>query len=170
MNELPDYIALKVQKIYILNEAEKSALWGDGTWVREPDFVFYRHLGLKCFLKRDLTMGTWDGYCEVPSTHPWEQLRGVDLPCTVHGGVRCFDHNPYIMLKNRFIGFHCAHFGDIIPSSNVEIKDHLENLKKGIPKIKISKFPATYKTFSFCMSECIKMAQQVHEAGNKKDE
>ena len=83
----------------------------------EGDFKQFRYLGFECFAKRG-PVGAWCGYVKIPKSHPvfGEDCDSIDID--VHGGLSFSD----IALPNYpsetgwYIGFDCAHAGDLCPS------------------------------------------------------
>lgn len=95
----------------------------------EPNFKRFRHRGLNCFIVRHPVMGHLCGYVQVPrgtklerhlrkadrnkvSAYDSHRLRGID----VHWGLSfCGSSRHYRMKKGIWLGFDCAHLGDVIP-------------------------------------------------------
>src|SRR5260370_13368695 len=106
-------------------EIDRSA-WGPGPWDDEPDRVEWRSQGFPCLMVRS-PMGSWCGYVGVSWTHPWFH-RHYDSVYghTAHGGLTyaasCSD-NPFVChvpapgepKRIWWVGFDCAHFGDLVP-------------------------------------------------------
>lgn len=42
-----------------------------GDWNDEPDFMGWRHKGVKCYLARENLIGIWQGYIIYDYNHPW---------------------------------------------------------------------------------------------------
>lgn len=110
--------------------------WGVGPWQDEPDRIEWRDetTGLPCLMRRS-PLGAWCGYVALPPGHPWHGLDISDAPdaahCAAHGSLTfaapCMeDDRP---LRERvchvpqpgesddvwWLGFDCAHAGDIMP-------------------------------------------------------
>lgn len=87
-----------------------------GPWWGEPDRVEWPHdSGLRCLALRG-PAGAWCGYVGVPKGHP---LHGADysgLPVEVHGGLT-FAGQLLDVDGGWWLGFDCAHAGDVSPSS-----------------------------------------------------
>ena len=79
--------------------------------------------GLNGLLRKAEHLATWCGYVEVPERHP---LHGADLyegnrvndlmNLEVHGGVTFADEINGVY----YIGFDCAHAGDLVPAYEFE--------------------------------------------------
>lgn len=98
--------------------------WGTGPWDDEPDRKEWQSRGFPCLARRNI-MGAWCGYVAVPPGHPWhgKDIYGVDV--NVHGGPTyaaacdgediCHKPPPGEPDDVWWIGFDCAHAGDLIP-------------------------------------------------------
>jgi len=97
-------------------EVDKSE-WPSGVWHTEPDEHHWEHAGFKCMVLRP-RLGHLCGYIGVEEGHP---LYGVSYDdvykqhgVRVHGGLTFSDQ--YEWLGNTWwIGFDCAHLGDLSP-------------------------------------------------------
>ena len=104
--------------------ADKSAKFGAGPWVDEPDRVEWRHEGFACLMVRQQEAGHWCGYVGVPPGHPWHGKRDVDIDARVHGGVTygepcdglvCHVPEPGEPEHLWWVGFDCSHAFDLRP-------------------------------------------------------
>ena len=100
--------------------------WGDGPWTSEPDHLNFEAHGLPCMLNRT-NMGNWCGYVAVPPGHPAHGKGYDDVDVHVHGGltyaeacqgVLCHVPKPGEPDNVWWLGFDCAHLGDLVPSMN----------------------------------------------------
>jgi hypothetical protein len=139
--------------------------WGRGPWQKEPDRFEWKHKGFPCLAVRHPRMGQWCGYVAVPPGHPY-----YEKPCDecadidVHGGLTYADHcNRHICHVPApgepddvwWLGFDCAHAGDVIPSMN-------EFIPKGITCMTVkSPFGETYKTLRYVVNEVNNLAHQL---------
>lgn len=114
--------------------------WGPGEWDGEPDKAQWTdpETGLPCLAVRHDRSGHWCGYVGVPGDHPilsapatdWGDNAVQELPC--HGGVtygpspcqedaeRGVCHltsDPTDFEPAHWIGFDCAHSGDVSPGT-----------------------------------------------------
>jgi|GEM_PF-1567977 len=111
--------------------------WGPGAWHNEPDEEFYFERGYPCLILRKENTGHLCGYVGILKQES-EQYRidktincfGVTLhkefdydavPIDANGGITFFGRfDRFIPEKYRdkciFIGFDCAHAGDLVPS------------------------------------------------------
>jgi hypothetical protein len=144
--------------------------WGDGPWQNEADHVEFRHLGFPCIVHRVESHGGLCGYVAVPPGHPWH---GVDFERdsredgpTVHGGVtyadRCTGPVCHVPAPGEpddvwWIGFDCAHAGDISPALN---KHH--DMRWGVLAI-----GEEYRTVEYVRAECTRLAEQASAAADR---
>lgn len=135
--------------------------WGLGAWQGEPDKMQWidPSSGLDCLIVRGPS-GALCGYVGIPPVHPfYEQVDFEQL--RVHGGVTftgkctadehgiCHKH-PFASKDVWWIGFDCAHAGDITPA-------HLGNYYYHM-------FEAdTYKTIDYVKKEVEDLAKQLRE-------
>lgn len=102
-----------------------------GPWDNEPDRKEWNYLGYPCLIVRG-PMGALCGYVGLDSNHPWFNIANYDdIPAEVHGGITyaapCQDVICHTGDGNLlWIGFDCAHAGDIIPQMLAD------NLKYGL--------------------------------------
>jgi hypothetical protein len=171
---------------HTLTSDEKLHAWGYGEWVEEPDEGNFSHEGFSCkvirIIKNDGTNyifgGHWCGYIRIPEGHPWHGLddgdsyEGEAERPAVHGGItyRCTEND------GHWIGFDCAHSGDLTPSHEVfkkqmsELSDSyrasLQKLEEIEKSFKLTFRPPTYKNLSFVVEECKSLAKQALDAMN----
>jgi hypothetical protein len=151
----------------ILSHAERCAegrsLWPEGPWSSEPDRVEWdTAAGLRAIALRHASMGHWCGYVGVGPGHPWH---GVDLSADpdgvghpdVHGGITyseacagavCHVPAPGEAEALWWLGFDCAHSGDLSPYHR-----SLGAIAEFVPH-------GTYRTLAFVRSECERLAEQ----------
>ena len=112
--------------------------WGDGPWQDEPDKVQWKDeaTGLPCLAKRHGRAGHWCGYVGVPEGHPafgkdYDDVRVAtdDGWPDAHGGLTyaahcqegdeaeaiCHIPDPGEPDHVWWLGFDCAHSGDLSP-------------------------------------------------------
>lgn len=106
----------------------------------------WEHRGLKCVVRRSLSIGVWCGYVAVPEGHPAFGLDIWDSTFDVHGGVTFSnDSLPYEAKDGLWwIGFDTGHAGDILP-------------KVGRPQTP----GATYKDVAYVIQETNRLADQL---------
>lgn len=109
--------------------------WAEGPWTNEPDRVEWRTLGSE--LPRMVLRGprgSWCGYVGVPGGH-WAFGRTWEDDCIgvlqVHGGVtygsECAGEICHVPRAGEtdhvwWIGFDCAHAGDLLPGTDALIR------------------------------------------------
>lgn len=108
------------REILIEDRAEK---FGPGPWLDEPDRIEWRSGGFVCLMHRN-RMGAWCGYVGVGPGHPWHGKDDGDINAEVHGGITyadaCAGHICHVPEPGEpehlwWLGFDCAHGGDLIP-------------------------------------------------------
>ena len=127
-----------------------------GPWHEEPDYVELSILGFDCIIRR---VGVLDhegyiqdylcGYVGVAISHPWFKKDYQDGPydwVDVHGGITFTD----FMSKDKtiwYVGFDCAHLGDLIPGREEQFFEH-----------------SIYRSIDYVYSEVEKLAIQARKA------
>lgn len=158
--------------------------WGDGPWQTEPDRIEWEQHGMPCLMLRN-RMGAWCGYVAVNPGHrfygvgyssctkkPQCKKSKRDHYCdhtpgnllNVHGGITygntCKDHICHVPKPGQpdnvfWLGFDCAHGGDVIPSMN-------ELIPKGITCMTMrDPFGGTYKDVPYVKREVNRLAKQL---------
>jgi hypothetical protein len=106
--------------------------WGDGPWQVEPDLVEWRHeSGLPCLIVRSGT-GALCGYVGLPPTHRYfaREYSEIDERSS-HGGLtfagQCGGHICHVPAPDEshhvwWIGFDCAHYGDLAPALEAQTR------------------------------------------------
>jgi hypothetical protein len=150
------------QKLHVFTSEEKIKCFGLGEWVDEPDFVKFNYKNYECIIARsscsygsilsdkNLTFGGHlCGYVRLPEGHQYldKELNDINIDC--HGGLT--------FSKKSIIGFHCAHLDDLMP-----IEDNMSRLWP-IPEefINCLTLKKEYKNIDFCISECMKIVEQL---------
>jgi len=118
---------------------DKTA-WGPGPWQTEPDKVQFEDpdTGLPCLIVRT-DMGILCGYVGVPESHPLFGKNYAEIDdVSVHGGLTFSGHSrpddsedsgichlPDIGESDKvwWLGFDCAHAGDLLPHMHVLAKN-----------------------------------------------
>lgn len=140
-----------------------------GPWKDEPDRMLWRHRGFPCLIRRG-QLGALCGYVGVEKGHPWH---GVDFTGIeeegpdVHGGVTyckpCDDypeggicHVPEPGEEDEvwWVGFDCAHMGDLAPG----ILEHCPSLEG---------FDDQYRDIQYVVNEVERLRQQAEEAARE---
>lgn len=145
----------------------------DGPWTGEPDKVQWidEATDLDCLAVRN-RLDAWCGYVGVPPGH---QLHGLDYEAVherlpdldVHGGLTfaagCHERENgdgvcHVPAAGRpadlwWIGFDCAHIGDVVPGMDAVRPD-------GLPPLP-SRGHYTYKDLGFIRTEVTRLAEQL---------
>lgn len=164
---------------HLYTSDQKIKWFGYGEWVEEPDGVTFEHLNIKCLILRiiaresngaDIFGGYLCGYCMVPRDHTFFGKPYEELNIRVHYGLsKCDFQEGEDGEQDFWIGFDCAHSGDIIPSFK-KIREKYDKLIESELKINemIKKFninsmllQKSYKNINFCIQECKSMAEQI---------
>ena len=143
---------------------DKSA-WGPGPWQDEPDRVDFVHAGFACLAnRRGDELGHWCGYVGVPKEHPAYGKQGEDVDVEVHGGVNyahkcageiCHVPAPGMPDDVWWLGFDCAHAGDLAPGLRAVLR------RVGIPDREQSIFRDEYRTLAYVRREIESLAEQL---------
>lgn len=102
--------------------------WGEGVWLEEPDEWTYNDVtGYKCRILRHWEMGHLCGYVQIPKKHPlFEKIDKTEETIEAHGGLTfnrrgkpqaLTDNEDEDRTDEHWIGFDCAHSGDLTPLS-----------------------------------------------------
>jgi hypothetical protein len=148
---------------------QKIKWFGYGEWVEEIDAILFTYRDIPCkvlrIVRRELYTkelymfgGCLSGYVRIPHGHPYEYKIYEDLNIDCHGGLTYGECS-----LGHWIGFDCAHAGDLVPSTQKFMKDHLKefpeafSLNKELNKSLIN----TYKNIDFCIEECKSIVNQL---------
>lgn len=130
--------------------------WGDGPWQDEPDLIEWRASGLPCLIVRSGS-GALCGYVGLPPPHP-DFARGYQRfeEEHAHGGLTysgyCAGHICHHPAEGEtsmawWVGFDCAHSGDIAPAMEALTRPYRESsdiLRAMSPEMR-ARFEGTYK-------------------------
>lgn len=155
------------KKYTICNEehaftSEEKIKWcGDGEWVEEPDWIVIEYLGYEAVVYRVMEAyfgGHLCGYVKIPEDHPLFKSC-IDLDC--HGGISYNECN-----EEHWVGFDCAHSGDLVPTSALLKKQRQEAGELDILPVpeefkQYAIFNPYYKNISYCIDELIGMIDQL---------
>lgn len=130
--------------------------FGPGPWMDEPDKLQWtdEETGLPCLIVRN-RMGALCGYVAVSEGHPDYRKPYDDVPVDVHGGLSYADecqgsicHVPEPGKPDNvwWLGFDCAHGGDLTPSSR---------------DLGFSFDGDQYRDLAYVQSECRQLAAQL---------
>jgi hypothetical protein len=129
--------------------------WGPGPWQSEPDRIEWRYRGVPCLMVRQPSAGHWCGYVAVEPGHPWHGLNYSDFDAEVHGGLTysekragriCHVPQPGEPDDVWWLGFDCAHLGDLSPGY-----------------VRWHNTTETYKTAGYVKDETERLADQLVE-------
>lgn len=118
--------------------------WQPGPWQSEPDKLQWPDpsTGLPCLMVRG-PHGGWCGYVGVPEGHRYFGVGYDDVPVEAHGGLTFADHCQKTDHESKgichvpdegepdhvwWLGFDCAHAGDMSPGSDSRLPEHLRAL------------------------------------------
>ncbi len=134
----------------------------EGTWHRETDRAEFEANGFACLLQRG-PLGAWCGYVAVPPEHPWhgKAYGEIEPSPDVHGGLTyahecagtiCHIPKPGESDNVWWLGFDCAHLGDLIPGMLAITPERYRSEGEG------------YKTAAYVRHETAKLAEQANAA------
>jgi hypothetical protein len=134
-----------------------------GPWQDEPDKVQWidEASGLDCLIVRN-HVGALCGYVGVPPGHTWHGQDYDDVPADVHGGLtyanRCQEDQEHgichIPEPGRpddvwWLGFDCAHFGDLAPGVDANVR-----------KLGLSERGGIYRDLAYVRAQVAYLARQ----------
>jgi hypothetical protein len=135
-----------------------------GPWKLEPDRLEFIHENLKCLILRSPS-GALCGYVSVPQGHPLYENEKECFSLECHGGVtfcnygdKQKDFRPMTYQKNKlwWIGFDCAHAGDLCPVTEALLMKYDTTLYD-------SAYLQTYKDFDYVKDQIKNMVKQIKE-------
>lgn len=150
-----------------VRHAVDRAGWPAGPWDNETDREEWRDAktGLPCLAVRS-SLGAWCGYVGIAPKHPHYEWDHDALDYIVHGGLtysaKCgglCDLPAGEADALWWLGFDCAHFGDVIPSVLVFLDSRHGSSRHG-----------SYRTIEYVRDEVAQLAEQIAEAGNVGNE
>lgn len=136
--------------------------WEPGPWDGEPDRKEWRHSsGLACLAVRANTTGAWCGYVGVPPGHPYHGKGYDEVEVEVHWGLTyanacrgpiCHVPAPGESDDVWWLGFDCAHAGDLTPGSEFRLPERLRGRCGDV-----------YRDEAFVTAEVNRLADQLAE-------
>lgn len=152
--------------------AVDKSTWADGPWQHEVDKKQWMDeaTGYPCLIVRGHS-GALCGYVGVPEGHQDYEKKYDDVPAEVHGGLtfasHCQDgpedhsicHIPAPGEPDNvwWLGFDCAHLGDISPA--------FDRMRRniGLPDHGPLSYDETYKDMDYVEAEVRSLAQQLKQ-------
>lgn len=112
-------------------------------WESEPDEQLWRDdpSGFLCWARRG-PLDHWCAYVGVPEGHPAHGADYSDVDVDVHGGLTfagTWDDHPGLW----WLGFDCAHLGDLVPGNPSRWRDEV------------------YRDLEYVRRECARLAAQL---------
>lgn len=139
--------------------------WGEGPWQDEPDLVEWRHGGMACLMVRGPS-GSWCGYVGLPGSHPAFGKHYDKVPEeSAHGGLTfsgtcrgdiCHVAGPGEPEHVWWLGFDCAHSGDLSPGMNA----HLRAYRLELPNLP-EPFREKYRTLAYVKTRVEMLADEL---------
>lgn len=159
--------------------------WPDGPWKDEPDKIQFtdKATGLPCLIHRNYG-GALCGYVGVTEGHPWfekhyDEVMGGDWDeddfhqrVSVHGGLTfssfcketdeetgqgiCHVPDPGEPQRVWWLGFDCAHSGDLCPGYDKKLPVYEPDLGRD--------YYGSYKDVAYVKAEIVRLARQASEA------
>jgi hypothetical protein len=155
----PDESLLEEQDRRRMHFMVPRALWADGPWDEEPDLIRWKQepSGYDLLMWRN-HMGCWCGYVGLPEAHPLHGLNyssqeflerlethhGLTFSDTFEGATDRLEL-PENLRKLWWLGFDCAHFGDVMPAMDAFTRAFREVTKERI-RGGFGHYRETYKT------------------------
>lgn len=111
-------------------EIPDKTTYGPGPWQDEPDQLDFESHGFACRIIRP-HHGALCGYVGVPVGHPWHGKGYDDIEVSIHGGLTYASGQypsgeqatPATVPPLWWIGFDCAHGGDLCPGLKAQLRD-----------------------------------------------
>ena len=126
--------------------------WADGPWTEEVDRLEFESHGLACHITRVSGLGHLCGYVGVPAGHPLYGISDGSIGVEVHGGVTFAEDECDGRSEGLWwIGFDCAHSGDVVPGSP------LTRRATGLGEYRAD----TYRTLAWVRAETEQLAEQL---------
>ncbi len=141
--------------------------WGPGPWQEEPDRIEWRLYGYPCLMVRSALGGNWCGYVGVPPWHPFYKKDFGKLDLRVHGGLTysapCQGHICHVAGPGEpenvwWLGFDCAHGGDLSPRLEAVTT---EVLGYPLPSYFYTSGFITYRDVAYVKKEVNRLALQI---------
>lgn len=141
-----------------------------GPWDSEPDKALWvdEATGLDCLIVRN-ALSALCGYVGVPPGHPWHGLDYEQVAADVHGGLtysdRCQEDKEHgichVPEPGRpeeiwWLGFDCAHLGDLVPGMESVYRD--AGVYQRLTRTHV------YRDVAYVRDECTSLARQATEA------
>lgn len=165
-----------------------KSMWGEGPWQHELDEEFFEYEGYPCLIYRHTMLGCLNGYVGVGKGHPLF-LKDEYETLDVHGGITFAGLMSGFPILDRkyhnffWLGFDCAHLGDLVPDINTT----KQLFKTGKLKLEEIKYPEEdkilltkmfngedifsrkdeYRDIEFVRNEVKKLAKQLKDIENK---
>ncbi len=159
------------KKDHLWTSDKKLKFCGYGEWVEEADITEIEYLGYEACIVRIFKIETFTkeevyfgghlcGYVKIPESHPYYGDKDVNLE--VHGGLT-FNS----MEEEHWVGFDCAHSGDMVPTIEhfKKTRTEMRDFEKKFPIPESMKdhpwFKPVYKNIDYCIQECVNMIDQL---------
>lgn len=161
--------AIKSVKGYTATQDRKILRYGSGPWTDEQDFMFWvdSYTNLPCMVIRHPSLGHLCGYVGIEKTNSlfgkhYDEISRL-INYDAHGGLTFggdfrFNRTVNIMISDMpdkyreivkafwWVGFDCAHSGDLVP---------------GMILPAVLKREDTYRDFAFVIDECTTLAAEI---------
>lgn len=159
-----------METIEYRNPTINKCEWGNGPWVNEPDKKQWldEETGLACLIVRNThCTGSWCGYVGVKEGHPFygKEYNDIDEDIEVHGGLtfagECQEReNDFEGVCHKvdgedkvwWLGFDCAHSGDLCPQMDAYRKQHMNSFYD---------FGDSYRDIDYVTAEVKNLAKQM---------
>lgn len=140
-------MGVQARQVEDMTREDRIEAWGRGPWLDESDRVEFEAHGFPCLILRN-RLGILCGYVAMPAEHPWyvdadsndiPAYGGVTYSSKCHGKI-CHVPKPGASDDVMWLGFDCAHTGDLVPSFKMTMPGD------------------TYKDIAFVRAECETLA------------
>lgn len=154
---------------HIFTSDQKLKWFGYGEWVEEVDLLVFEFGGYECMVQRVCEKepfaidehyfgGHLGGYIKIPEYHPYYNLSYSDMGIVCHGGLSFGKRH-----EKYWVGFDCAHSGDIIPSIEFTktLDEDIQELKKTFNLEHSPIFKRYYRNIDYVVEQCIYIVEQL---------
>jgi hypothetical protein len=165
-----------------------KSLWGPGPWMNEPDKKQWQDkaTGLPCLIVRNgRVTGALCGYVGVTKGHPLFGKQYENANLSVHGGITfsnfchpepdetrdiCHVVEAGEDDKVWWLGFDCAHAGDLSPALEANMKSipAIVAMRAKNPFREFGRFADRYRTIRYVKAQCEQLAQQLAAMKKKR--
>lgn len=154
-----------------------KSTWHQGPWQDEPDKIQWPdpQTGLPCLMVRGPT-GAWCGYVGVFEGHQYFGKNSDDVPVDAHGGLNFSGYCQQSQHESQgvchvpdagepdnvwWLGFDCAHAGDLMPGMDALLPQELRRRRDLFPSPWNATGHDEYRDVAYVKDEVTALARQL---------